>query len=1139
MARQTTIRVLAQDFENTLRSDAKVEARFGEDEPFRALKWTAVSGRFEGTGKAGAKCVIRVTPADDEWFTETRRVTLGTAPADVTVTLGPKTASFFRMGREDKRFFNLDDDRLMLVAVGRDVERRLVDYLREKGIGPVEVYRDSADRGADGRVSAFLPKSQGDAVRQASPDLSAKHQIEIRVGVPAFAGKSVFAFTNEVAVRFSGDARDRDVQSIARRRALRPLRRLTYVPNGWLLGAERPHDTAKLSEELRGLDQVVWAEPNVMETLVSDAYTPNDFLFGTLEHLHLVRAHEAWDQLDDHAAAIGVPVGDLRSGSPDITVAVFDVHGVSPTHPDLTGTLSDGSTRMVENYNFVTNNTQTDTALGGDHGTECASSAVGAFDDSGGVCGVAGNCGLIGARLGWTNSDIADGWIWAAGFDPGFPVGTGPAMISRTADVISNSWGASWGTPLGDTIREALDFLATYGRDGRGTVVCFSVGNLGYVQFSNVRTYAAYDKTIAIGASVDSNPTNPVPNASSVDPISGSSVNVAVAVDTRALYSPFGPELDIVAPSHTAYDGVTGAKVDPVPAAVIPGGGDWIGSVSGTTSFSAAAGVGDTVLNVTSTAGLAVGSRLLVRDISDTNHEFVRVVAVGTGQVTVTPALANSHPTTTVVATGPNHWSRLFGGTSHSCPMVAGAAALLLSVRPELNWVQVRDILRDTAEGIDFGQAHTDGQWVDNNGDGVNEFSQWYGYGRLNVEAAVDEAINWHTSSNLVVRENFNDVGAVPSPGWHAHSPDIWVTRDDDPIPVLGYADLPPHESVLPSQDNFVFLRVKNVGDAVSSDAWLRVLITHFPGLEFRYPQEWVPGNAPGTTVPSPLVPGSYLIGEEQITGLAPGEVRIVKIRWDQALIPPEKVMVDGTEVRWHPCLLAEASPHDGPAAATGHSVQRYSNIAQHNISIAWDEESTSGDSGLAMVGGTALAAGVDALIIDRSDMPKDIRLFIRAADPRMMKHWQGLVLENKVSGAKPLPDVDSPSAEAGTVERPSSVITVMDATRLRFELRQGPSVVIHAAAESRIEILADRITPVAAKPHLVMGKFRGKRAVEFRQGRVEAIRLPFRLPGGQFIPLVFGLVRGRQRRKPSGRVRITQVLTNGQLSPGATIELS
>ena len=64
----------------------------------------------------------------------------------------------------------------------------------------------------------------------------------------------------------------------------------------------------------------------------------------------------------------------------------------------------------------------------------------------------------------------------------------------------------------------------------------------------------------------------------------------------------------------------------------------------------------------------------------------------------------------------------------------------MLSVNPFLTWADVRDILRSTSVKIDFNNNDATGQWVDNDGDGVNEFSQWYGYGRVDAAAAVREA---------------------------------------------------------------------------------------------------------------------------------------------------------------------------------------------------------------------------------------------------------------------------------------------------------------------------------------------------------------------------------------------------------------
>ena len=70
-----------------------------------------------------------------------------------------------------------------------------------------------------------------------------------------------------------------------------------------------------------------------------------------------------------------------------------------------------------------------------------------------------------------------------------------------------------------------------------------------------------------------------------------------------------------------------------------------------------------------------------------------------------------------------------FGGTSSSCPLVAGICALLLSVNPDLTAREVKEILQSTADKI--GQP-----W-----EYVNGHSEKYGYGRVNADRAVAEAM--------------------------------------------------------------------------------------------------------------------------------------------------------------------------------------------------------------------------------------------------------------------------------------------------------------------------------------------------------------------------------------------------------------
>jgi subtilisin family serine protease len=64
-----------------------------------------------------------------------------------------------------------------------------------------------------------------------------------------------------------------------------------------------------------------------------------------------------------------------------------------------------------------------------------------------------------------------------------------------------------------------------------------------------------------------------------------------------------------------------------------------------------------------------------------------------------------------------------FSGTSLAVPLVSGAAALVASVRPDWDWLQIRDRLMTTADPIDHLQAST--------------YSGKLGRGRLNLVAAL------------------------------------------------------------------------------------------------------------------------------------------------------------------------------------------------------------------------------------------------------------------------------------------------------------------------------------------------------------------------------------------------------------------
>ena len=88
-------------------------------------------------------------------------------------------------------------------------------------------------------------------------------------------------------------------------------------------------------------------------------------------------------------------------------------------------------------------------------------------------------------------------------------------------------------------------------------------------------------------------------------------------------------------------------------------------------------------------------------------------------------------------------------------PLVAGVAALMLSVNPQLNWEQVRNILRNTAVEIDSANTDPIGQWTtDIHGNPL--FSPWYGYGRVDALKAAQRARDAKTCATHLKRINAN-----------------------------------------------------------------------------------------------------------------------------------------------------------------------------------------------------------------------------------------------------------------------------------------------------------------------------------------------------------------------------------------------
>lgn len=122
-------------------------------------------------------------------------------------------------------------------------------------------------------------------------------------------------------------------------------------------------------------------------------------------------------------------------------------------------------------------------------------------------------------------------------------------------------------------------------------------------------------------------------------------------------------------------------------------------------------------------------------------------------------------------------YNSIFNGTSSAAPVVSGVVALLLEANPNLSWRDVKYILAKTATQLHSSLApfenvlytNSPGEYANHkspagytyeqawvtNGAGF-KFHNWYGFGRVNVDAAVALAKNYISLFSSYTESNWN-----------------------------------------------------------------------------------------------------------------------------------------------------------------------------------------------------------------------------------------------------------------------------------------------------------------------------------------------------------------------------------------------
>lgn len=147
--------------------------------------------------------------------------------------------------------------------------------------------------------------------------------------------------------------------------------------------------------------------------------------------------------------------------------------------------------------------------------------------------------------------------------------------------------------------------------------------------------------------------------------------------------------------------------------------------------------------------------------------EGLCVVAPGTNVLTTDPVgeAGNNHSNS--ISDHPDKDYTYFTGTSAASPVVAGVAALMLSVNPNMSPYIIRKIICRTAQKINYQNHYF---YTVNKAYGL--WNEELGYGLVDAGACVREA----SKVDLYIRDTLSDNGVEPSAVTYMwNSPDIWI----------------------------------------------------------------------------------------------------------------------------------------------------------------------------------------------------------------------------------------------------------------------------------------------------------------------------------------------------------------------------
>jgi subtilisin family serine protease len=281
-------------------------------------------------------------------------------------------------------------------------------------------------------------------------------------------------------------------------------------------------DPLKFIRELSQLPEIETVEPVLEKILVTEQFAYPDSISDPNPKEELLIANDqyftfqwALENTGQHGGLPGAdirvrPAWELSTGNPDVIIAVID-GGIQITHPDLQANIWEGV-----GYNFAD---ETEVIIPHNHGTHVAGIIAAQTNNATGISGIAG---------GWGDSpgvQLMSLQVFAShpsgNTQGGFHLA--PVFAADNGAAISqNSWSYTQANVYEQVVLDAIDYFNTYGGGEalrEGGITIFAAGNNG----AHWNYYpAAYSGTLSVAA------TN--------------------HLDKKAIYSNYGPTIDLAAP---------------------------------------------------------------------------------------------------------------------------------------------------------------------------------------------------------------------------------------------------------------------------------------------------------------------------------------------------------------------------------------------------------------------------------------------------------------------------------------------------------------------------------------------------------------------------------------------------------------